>query len=66
MSPPWRVSDAAIEAWLDDEQVVNQPRKGHKFSIRSEVKLCCPLGISTVCTKGAVCNIRVRLLEVEK
>jgi hypothetical protein len=58
-----RVSDAAIEAWIDDEQLINQPRKGHKFGIRSEVELCCPLGICTWVTKGAVRNIRIRALE---
>jgi hypothetical protein len=58
-----RVTDAAIEAWIDDEQVVRQSREGHKFSIRSEVNLCRPLGISTWITKGAVRNIRVRPLE---
>ena len=61
-----RVTDAAIEAWIDDEQVVHQPRKGHKFGIRSEVELCRPLGISTWITKGAVRNIRIRPLDVEK
>jgi hypothetical protein len=61
-----RVTDKAIEAWIDGEQVVNQSRKGHKFTIRSEVKLCCPLGIATWCTTGAVRNIRVRSLEPEK
>ncbi len=57
-----RVTPTAIEAWIDDEQVVNQPRKDHKFGIRSEVDLCRPLGISTWATKGAVRNIRVRSL----
>jgi len=58
-----RVTDAAIEAWIDDEQVVNQPREGHKFGIRDEVELCRPLGIASYCTKGAVRNIRVRSLK---
>lgn len=57
-----RVTDAAVEAWIDDDQVVNQPRKDHKFGIRDEVDLCRPLGICTWCTKGAVRNIRLREL----
>jgi hypothetical protein len=61
-----RVSDAAIEAWIDDQQLVNQARKGHKFSIRLECDLCKPLGISTWCTAGAVRNIRVRKLKPEE
>jgi hypothetical protein len=58
-----RVTDAAIDAWIDDEQTVHQPRKGHKFGIRSEVDLCRPLGICTWITKGAVRNVRVRPLN---
>jgi len=58
-----RVTDAAIEAWIDDEQVVRQLRKGHKFGIRREVELCRPFGISTWATKGAVRNIRIRSLD---
>jgi len=61
-----RVSSAKIEAWIDDEQVVNQVREGHKFDIRFEVELCQPLGISTWCTTGAVRNIRIRRLSPEE
>ena len=58
-----RVTDAAIQAWINDQQVVNQPRKDHKFGIRMEVELCRPLGIATWDTTGAVRKIRVRALE---
>ncbi len=61
-----RVSDATVEAWIDGEQVVNQPRKDHKFTIRDEVDFCRPLGICTWATTGAVRNIRVRPLKMEK
>jgi hypothetical protein len=61
-----RVSDATVEAWIDGQQVVNQPRKDHKFTIRAEVDLCRPLGICTWGTTGAVRNIRVRPLKMEK
>ena len=61
-----RVTDAAVEAWIDDQQVVNQPRKDHKFSIRNECDLCRPLGICTWGTTGAVRNIRVRPIKTEK
>jgi len=61
-----RVTDAAIEAWIDDQQMVNQPRKGHKFGIRSECDLCRPLGICTWITKGAVRDIKMRSLGTEK
>ena len=61
-----RVTDAAVEAWIDDQQVVNQPRKDHKFAIRSECDLCRPLGICTWGTTGAVRKIRVRPIKTEK
>ncbi|MGA2032350.1 MAG: DUF1080 domain-containing protein [Thermoguttaceae bacterium] len=57
-----RVSDAKIEAWLDGKQVVNQQREGHKFGVRMECDLSCPLGVCTWYTKGAVRNIRLREL----
>ncbi len=58
-----RVTDAAIEAWIDDKKMVDQPRADHKFDIRIECELCRPLGICTWDTKGAVRNIRVRPLK---
>ena len=61
-----RVSDAAIEAWIDNEQMIDQPRKDHKFSIRIECDQCRPLGVSTWCTTGAVRNVRVRPLKPEE
>jgi hypothetical protein len=61
-----RVSDAAVEAWIDDAMVVDQPRKDHKFTIRIECDQCRPLGISTWCTTGAVRNIQVRRLKPDE
>ncbi|MCE5266882.1 MAG: DUF1080 domain-containing protein [Planctomycetaceae bacterium] len=61
-----RVTDAAIGAWIDDSQVVRQSRKDCKFTIRSEVELCRPLGICTWGTTGAVKNIRVRGVKAGK
>lgn len=61
-----RVSDAKIECWIDDDKLVDLPRQGHKFSIRSEVDLCVPLGIATYQTTGSVRNIRIRRLKPEE
>jgi hypothetical protein len=61
-----RVNNAAIEAWIDDEKMVDQPRKDHKIGIRIECEACCPLGVSTWCTAGAVRNIRVRPLKPDE
>ncbi len=47
-----RVTDAKIECWIDDKQIVSQERKDHKFGIREECDLCKPLGICTWETKS--------------
>lgn len=61
-----RVTDAKIEAWVDDAQVVDQERGNNKISIRIEVDPCRPLGFSSWCTSGAVRNIRLRQLTAEE
>jgi hypothetical protein len=58
-----RVSKNFIRVWIDDRQMVNQEREGHKFGIRNEVDLCRPLGICTWCTTGAVRNIQIRQID---
>lgn len=58
-----QVSDEAIRCSIDDEQLVDQPRQGHEFSIRPEVFLSKPLGISCYGTVAAVRDLRYRLLE---
>ena len=55
-----RVTQEKIDAWIDDEKMVDLETKGHKLSIRFECDLCRPFGISTWMTAGAVRNIRVR------
>ena len=61
-----RVSDAKIEAWIDDKKMIDQPREDHTFGIRIECTQCRPLGICTWCTAGAVRDIRVRRLKPEE
>ncbi|MDZ7619063.1 MAG: DUF1080 domain-containing protein, partial [Patescibacteria group bacterium] len=61
-----RVSDHKITAWIDDEHVLSQPRKGHKFDLRMEVDLSRPLGVSTWQSSGAVRGIQVRPLTADE
>lgn len=61
-----RVSDAKVEAWIGEEKMVNLPTEGHKFSIRWEVDLSKPLGITSWCTKGGIRDIRIRKLRPEE
>lgn len=57
-----KVTEAKIEAWLDDEQIVDVEILNRKISVRIEVELSRPFGIATWRTKGAVRNIRIRPL----
>jgi hypothetical protein len=57
-----RVTPDRIEAWLDDEEIVNIEITGRKIDIRAEVDLSQPLGVATWQTGGAVRNIHIRPL----
>jgi hypothetical protein len=57
-----RVEPDRIQAWLDDEELVNLETTGHKIDIRAEVDLSQPLGIATWVTTGAVRNIYLKKL----
>ena len=61
-----RVTKKKIEAWVGDEKKVDLEREGHKFSIRDEVDLSRPLGISAWMTEGMVRKIRIRKLKPEE
>jgi hypothetical protein len=60
-----QVTKAKIEAWVDDEKVVDLDTKGHRISIRDECDLCQPLGVSTWCSGAALRNIRMRQIKPE-
>jgi hypothetical protein len=55
-----RVTQDKIKAWLDKEQMVDLPTKDRRISIRLEVELSRPLGISCYATTAALRDIKVR------
>ncbi len=57
-----RVTDAAIEVWLDDQQIIKQELKGNKITIRMEMDPSVPLGIASWRTKAALRELRLRKL----
>ncbi len=57
-----RVTKERIQAWIDNEKVVDAATKGKKIGIRPECDLCRPFGIATWRTTGAVRDLRVRAL----
>lgn len=57
-----RVAPDKIEAWIDDQRVVNVETKDRKISIRGEVDASRPLGIASYRTTAALRNIALRRL----
>ena len=60
-----RVTPGKIEAWLDDQKLVDVVTTNRHISIRPEVDLSQPLGIATWRTTGAVRNIRLAKIASE-
>ena len=58
-----RVTPNKIEAWVDDEKIVDIETTDRKIDIRPEMDLIKPLGIATWRTTGAVRNIRLQKLK---
>ncbi len=61
-----RVTKERIEAWIDNDKVVDAATKGKKISIRAECDLSKPFGVATWRTTGAVRDIKVRELTAEE
>lgn len=57
-----RVTPEKIEAWIDNEQVVNLLTAGRELSIRPEVNLSRPFGIASWRTTAALRNIMMKEL----
>lgn len=59
-----RVTPDKLEAWLDDEQIIDQEIKGKKITLRfGDIDRSVPLGIATFQTSSAFRNIKLRRLE---
>ena len=61
-----QVTDHKIQVWLDGKQIVDQNLKDRKISIRYEVELSKPFGITSFATTAALKNIRLRKLSPEE
>lgn len=58
-----RVTEERIQAWIDEKEIVNVVTKDHKVSVRIEMELSKPLGISTFQTTGEVRNLQIKLVS---
>ena len=61
-----RVLKNRLEAWLDDEQIVDADTTGKKLSIRVEVDPSKPFGVASYRTTSALRNFRIRELSPEE
>ena len=57
-----RVEPEKMQAWIDDEQIINVNTKDKKIGIRFEVELSRPLGIASFQCTAALKNIQWRPL----
>jgi len=58
-----RVTPSRLEAWLDDQKIVDQETTGRKISLRpGSIGLSKPIGISTYQTSAAYRAIKLRTL----
>jgi hypothetical protein len=57
-----RVEPEKIQAWIDEDRVVDLETTGKSFSIRIEMETSKPLGIATWNTAAALKNIQLRKL----
>jgi hypothetical protein len=61
-----RVTEKRIEAWIDNDKMVDLDTTGRKISMRyGEIELSEPFGLATWITTGAWKNIRLRAVKPE-
>jgi hypothetical protein len=57
-----RVTDEKVEAWIDNDMIVDFATGTYYLSLRMEMELSIPLGFATYDTKGALRNITLRTI----
>lgn len=61
-----KVTENKIEAWIDDEKIVDFNARGRQLSTRPEVNLSKPFGICSWTTTAALSNIRMKMLDTNE
>ena len=61
-----RVTQARIEAWIDEEKLIDLEREGHSFTLSSKLVALRPLGVCSYQTTAALRDILFRRLELEE
>jgi len=57
-----RVTDNKIEAWIEDEKIVDFTIENSRLSLRWEVESSAPFGFTTYKTTGALRNIKLHII----
>ena len=58
-----RIEPERIQAWLDDQPLVDVSTKGRKVGIRDEVGPSKPFGLSTFATMAEIKSVRIREIK---
>jgi 3-keto-disaccharide hydrolase len=58
-----RVTPKKIEAWIDNDKIVDASIEGRKIGVRIEVEQSKPFGLASYQTTAAIRNLKVRKIE---
>lgn len=62
-----RVTEDRIQAWIDEQRIVNVSVTGRSIGLRmGEIKLSAPFGLASYATTGALRKIEYRLLKASR
>jgi len=61
-----RVTDEKIEAWIEEDKIVDFTIGNSGLSLRMEVESSVPFGITTYKTTGAIRDIRLHMISAQK
>ncbi len=60
------VKSDAVQAFVNDEQVIDQPREDHTFTLRLEIDPSLPMGLATYSSTAEIKNFEYRRLDGAK
>ncbi len=61
-----QVTAERIQAWIDDQRVVNAEINGRTISVRPDIKLSAPLGFASYNTTGGIRKIEYRAIPAKQ
>ncbi len=58
-----RIAKESVQAWVNDEEVVNLERQDQRFGVRIEIDPSLPMGLATYSTTAEIKNFEYRKLD---